>query len=72
MFVGAIRCPNCESNIDSEVMVCPYCQTTAPMRGEWKARGPWNWMLGGAILLIAGLDRVYNLNLWQRLCDFFK
>jgi len=56
MFFGPVKCPNCDSPIDTDTTICPICSTAAPMRGPWNNHGWLAWTIGGVILLIALSD----------------
>lgn len=50
----ALRCPNCQSPLDDEAVVCPYCHT-ASLRGGASFGSPLvGYILGGVILLVVG------------------
>jgi hypothetical protein len=36
-YLGPIACPNCDSPINDDALVCPYCHSTAPASAPWNA-----------------------------------
>ncbi len=64
MYIGPIQCPNCESPLDSNAFVCPYCQSTAAASAPWN-KGAWSnvAILAGVVSLLGCLDAVLGMRI---------
>jgi len=51
-FAGFVTCPNCQSPLDTDVNVCPYCYSTAPASAPWK--GKWNVVSAAVVIAVLG------------------
>lgn len=54
-YIGPARCPNCNSPVDTDAMVCPYCHSTAPASAPWQSQLTLPWLVVGAVLLLGGV-----------------
>ena len=73
-YVGLIACPDCQSPLDSEALVCPYCHSTAAASSPWKCRLTAGWMAAICGLLVALLccDRFLGTNLMRQLWELLR
>lgn len=60
-WAGSVKCPNCDSPIDTDTTVCPYCYSSSPQSAPWRSfgGGDWRWIsipiFAGLVLLLAAL-----------------
>jgi hypothetical protein len=71
MFIGPVKCPNCEAFVDTGNHFCPYCSTSL-MRAPWKPQ--WNAITIVGTVLIVGLavaKKFYGVDFVQEVQAFF-
>ncbi len=79
-YVGFIQCPDCQSPIDSDANVCPYCYSNSPATAPWQGDGNgshvWGWVLVGGALAIFGAavasDHWFGTSWSTQLIEFFR
>lgn len=49
-WAGSVQCPNCQSPIDSEASICPYCYSSSPHTAPWQVNRFGQWWLAYVLI----------------------